>query len=318
LLARYRRRSASRLPKAWVTYHAYHKSPDWIGPRISLALGIPYLMIETSFAAKQAGGLWDLGHRATERAIRDADIVLALTSVDHQGLAHLIEKPAEIRRLPPFIDPKIFKQASKARARHRADLAGRYRLDPTLPWVLAVGMMRDDAKCQSYQLLAKALLEIVDRPWQLLIIGDGPARLKVENFFRPLGSKRVRMAGILAEEQLAACYAAADVYAWPAIREAYGLALLEAQASGLPVVAGSDGGVADVVENGRTGLLTPPGDIEALADAVAELLDHPVKRRSMSEAARLFVECERNSDQASSILGRALDDAVSIAAVKTG
>ena len=70
LLQRYRRGTA---PEAWVTYHGYHKAPDWLGPRVSAALAIPYVMIEASFAPKQAGGPWDLGHRATEQALRRAD-----------------------------------------------------------------------------------------------------------------------------------------------------------------------------------------------------------------------------------------------------
>ncbi|MGI9436562.1 MAG: glycosyltransferase family 4 protein [Geminicoccaceae bacterium] len=317
LLAGYQRKERSLRPRAWITYHAYHKSPDWIGPVVSRALGIPYLLIETSFARKQAGGPWDLGHRATMHAIRAADITLALTSVDHAGLAPLIDKPAELRRLPPFIDPKIFKQASLARNQHRSALAQRFDLDPAQPWILAVGMMRDDVKRQSYERLAEALSKIVDRSWQLLIIGDGPARSEVEKSIFSLGSGRVRMAGILDEKELPACYAAADVYAWPAIREAYGLALLEAQASGLPVIAGRDGGVADVVQDNRTGLLTPPGDMMAFARAVAGLLDDPSKRRSMSNAAKLFVECERNADQASGILDRALHAAAAIASART-
>ena len=56
LLRRYRRTPAARRPRAWLTYHAYHKSPDWLGPRVTAALGIPYLLAEASFAPKQREG----------------------------------------------------------------------------------------------------------------------------------------------------------------------------------------------------------------------------------------------------------------------
>ncbi|MGI9501252.1 MAG: glycosyltransferase family 4 protein [Geminicoccaceae bacterium] len=318
LIARYRKMPAAQRPKAWITYHAYHKSPDWLGPAVRRALHIPYLLIETSFARKQAGGAWDLGHRAAETAIRTSDVALAMTSVDEAGLAPLIEPPGELRRLPPFLDPAPYQAASRARERHRRDLTERFGLSFDQPWLLAVGMMRDDVKRHSYTLLAEALQRLRDHPWQLLIVGGGVSRPEIEDLFESFGSKRVKLAGILDEAKLPACYAAADVYAWPAIREAYGMAFLEAQASGLPVVAGREGGVADVVRDGVTGMLTTPRDPGALSSAIADLLDHPVKRRAMSEAALTFVEKEHSLDRASTVLDRALIDASAILDAKAG
>ena len=86
-----------RRPTAWVTYHAYHKSPDWLGPTVSRSLDIPYLLIEASFAPKQAGGPWDLGHRAAEASIRTADVALAMTEVDEIGLTPLVKPPAALQ-----------------------------------------------------------------------------------------------------------------------------------------------------------------------------------------------------------------------------
>ena len=309
LAARYSSLPAAERPEAWVTYHAYHKSPDWLGPVVRAALDIPYLLIEASFAPKQADGPWDLGHRATERAIKQADVVLAITEVDHLGLAPLIRAPSQLQRFPPFLDHELYARASAQRDAHRRALAERFHMDPSVPWLLAVGMMRDDVKRQSYELLAEALRHIVDRSWQILVVGDGEVLPIVERHLLALGSERVRMAGILGETELAACYAAADVYAWPAVREAYGLAMLEAQASGLPVVAGREGGVADVVRDTKTGLLTLPRNPDAFALAVADLLDHPAKRRSMGRAAKEFVKCERSLDCASKRLDQALIDA---------
>src|SRR4029079_17595767 len=59
-------------PEIWFTYHLYHKAPDWLGPLVSKRLGIPYVVAEASYAPKQAGGRWDLGHHAVEDAIRSA------------------------------------------------------------------------------------------------------------------------------------------------------------------------------------------------------------------------------------------------------
>ena len=312
LIRHYRGLPVARRPEAWVTYHAYHKSPDWLGPAVRRALNIPYLLIETSFAPKQADGPWDLGHRAAEAAIRRAEVTLAMTTVDEAGLAPLIEPPGELRRLPPFLDPAPYRAARHERQRHRRDLGERMGLDVDEPWILAVGMMRDDVKRLSYELLAEALQRLKDRPWRLLIIGDGPVRLLIEKLFESFGSKRVKFAGILGEAELPACYAAADVYAWPAVREAYGMAFLEAQASGVPVVAGREGGVADVVRDGVTGRLTSPRNPDALAASIADMLNRPIERKAMAAAAARYVEQEHSLDHAGSLLDRALIDASAI------
>ena len=312
LIRRYQAMPPGDRPEAWITYHAYHKSPDWLGPAVRAALNIPYILIETSFAPKQAGGPWALGHQATRQVVQEADVVLALTKVDHAGLAPIVREPTSLQRFPPFLDTSPFTDASTHRQRHRQALTLRFDLDGSVPWILTVGMMRDDVKRQSYELLGHALRQLLDRPWQILVVGTGVSLPLVESYLEGLGSKRVRMAGILSESELVTCYAAADVYAWPAVREAYGLAILEAQAGGMPVIAGDEGGVADVVRDKETGFLTPPRDSDAFACAVADLLDHPEKRRSMGQAARLFVKRERSLVGASRLLDQALIDASEI------
>jgi glycosyltransferase involved in cell wall biosynthesis len=110
--------------------------------------------------------------------------------------------------------------------------------------------------------------------WHLLIAGDGEARAEIAAWLAPFGG-RVCLLGAVAEHDLPSLYAAADLYVWPAVAEAYGMAMLEAQAAGLPVLAGREGGVADVVADGITGRLTPPRDAPAFATALKELLGQP-------------------------------------------
>src|SRR5207237_33788 len=122
--------------------------------------------------------------------------------------------------------------------------------------------------------LAAALAQLLDVPWSLDIVGDGPARAEVEAALAPLGA-RVTYYGALDAAGVTAALAQADLFVWPAINEAFGMALLEAQASGLPVVAGASGGVGDIVVPGMTGLLAPPGDADAFAAAVRRLILDP-------------------------------------------
>lgn len=101
---------------------------------------------------------------------------------------------------------------------------------------------------------------------------------------------RVRFHGFVPHDRLAACYRAADVFVFPSVcHEAFGLPVAEAMACEVPVVATRSGGVAEVVEDGRTGLLVPRGDAGALADALLRLLADADLRRRLGQAGRARV-----------------------------
>jgi glycosyltransferase involved in cell wall biosynthesis len=167
-------------------------------------------------------------------------------------------------------------------------------------------MMRPGDKLASYRLLAAALASLQATKWTLDIVGDGEARGEVERLFAPVG-ERVRFHGEINDKtKLRTFYRQADLLVWPAVNEAYGMVLLEAQAEGCPVVAGKYGGVASVVIHERTGLLTPPGDAAAFAMAVAALLTNDGKRRRLCEEAQRFVRDERSMMKAAARLRAAL------------
>jgi len=304
LIRRYRARPQAARPDLWFTYHLYYKAPDWLGPAVAEALAIPYAVAEASHAPKRARGAWSSGHRATVAAIRSAATIFTFNRDDLTCL-HEIAPAARIHYLPPFLDAGPFAAAADDRDRHRAALAARHDLDPARPWLLAVAMMRPGDKMSSYAQLAAALDRLTDRPWQLLIAGDGPARDAVRGLFAPFGGGRVRYAGIVPGPDLPALYAAADLFVWPAVGEAFGMAILEAQAAGLPVVAGNLRGVPDIV-GPASGILTPPGDDAAIAAAVATLLDDDARRRSLSRAARRQVAADHDLAGAAAVLDRHL------------
>ncbi|HYE00181.1 MAG TPA: glycosyltransferase family 4 protein [Alphaproteobacteria bacterium] len=284
LLRRYARQPERR-PEAWFTYHLYHKAPDWIGPAVSAALGIPYVVAEASFAPKRATGPWALGHAAAEAALRRADAVLHLTTVDAECLAPVV-RPGRLVAFPPFLDEAPYAAAAERRPDLRDAWAARLGLPADAPWLLAVGMFREGDKLASYRVLGEALPRLRDRPWRLIVCGAGPAEAAVRAALAGLPAEAVRWAGALEPDDLATLYAACDLMVWPAVNEAYGMALLEAQAAGLPVVAGRTLGVPDVVADGETGRLAPVGDAAAFAAAVAALLDDPAGRLAFGAAAR--------------------------------
>ncbi len=121
----------------------------------------------------------------------------------------------------------------------------------------------------------------------LTVAGDGTDRERLEALTAQLGLReRVQFVGGVARAELPAYYAAADLLiATSFASETFGIALVEAQACGLPVVASRWDGFLDVVDEGTTGLFYPPQDAAALADAARALLDDQPRRAAMGEAA---------------------------------
>ncbi|MDE1996827.1 MAG: glycosyltransferase family 4 protein, partial [Rhizobiaceae bacterium] len=133
----------------------------------------------------------------------------------------------------------------------------------------------------------------------LTVIGDGPMRGEVRTLFSPFEADRITWLGERSAPDIADELRSAGIYVWPGCGEAYGLAYLEAQAAGTPVVAQATAGVPEVVADGVTGLLTADGDRKAYADAIVALLDDAPKQRAMGRAAYDFVQEQRSLKAAS-------------------
>ena len=120
---------------------------------------------------------------------------------------------------------------------------------------------------------------------RFLFVGDGPSRPEAEERMKG----RAVFAGYRAGEDLADHYAAADLFAFSSLTETFGNVVLEAMASGLPVVAVRAGGVGDTVKPGRTGLLVDTDEpAEGVSRAVLDLVDHPDRRRRLADGARAY------------------------------
>lgn len=213
--------------QAWITYHSYYKAPDLIGPAVSRALGIPYLLVEATRARKRLGGPWDAFARVAEAACDAADVVFYLTQRDRTALQKYAPAGQQLMHLRPFLPLSDLPPMA------------------TGTNLLAVGMMRAAAKLPSYALIAQTLALVPDAP-QLEIAGDGPARAQVEEVMAPLGS-RVTFLGRLEPAALQEAYVRAGTLIWPGVDEAFGMTYLEAHAHGLPVIAQDRDGVRDVL-----------------------------------------------------------------------
>jgi glycosyltransferase involved in cell wall biosynthesis len=167
----------------------------------------------------------------------------------------------------------------------RRSLEMRVRLSggvPDGPLLLYVGRLSPEKGLDTLGEILDAVPEA-----RLALVGDGPARAALE---RRYAGRRVHFTGFLRGEELAAAYASADVFLMPSTTETLGFVVLEAMASGCPVVAARAGGVPELVDDGESGHLYAPGDTADAAAAVRALISRPSLRRFLAQQARKRAE----------------------------
>ena len=127
--------------------------------------------------------------------------------------------------------------------------------------------------------------------WEWQIAGDGPQMPALQSLARQLGiGDRVRFLGWQSREGLMKCYQQANTFLFPSRHEGMPNAMLEAMASGLPVVASCIAGNEELVDDGITGYLVPAEDVDSLQTALKKLLSDPALREQMGRASRQYVE----------------------------
>jgi len=150
-------------------------------------------------------------------------------------------------------------------------------------------------KGHRYLLQAIADLMHSHPPFRLIIFGDGYLSNQLRAQVASLGlGEVVQFAGFRDDlDDFMACF---DVFVHPALAEGLGVATLKAAAAGVPVVGFAAGGLVEAVEHGKTGLLTPPEDVEELQDAIATMMDEDDLRNQMGQAGRARMQNEFSID----------------------
>jgi glycosyltransferase involved in cell wall biosynthesis len=243
----------------------------WLLARV---LGIPrvgsYHTELGAYAALRTGqpefeGLanWALG-----RFYRACDVVLSPSPASDQRLAELGIDSDQIRRWDRGVDLRRFDPA--------------LREDALLPGEVNVLYAGRLSREKGVELLADAFLEAHRRDprLHLVLAGGGPE----EGLLRERLGERATFLGWLSGDALARTYASADAFMFASATETFGQVILEAQASGLPVVAVERGGPASLIEHRETGLLAPP-DVSDLAAAVVAVTSTPPLSERISRAA---------------------------------
>lgn len=160
--------------------------------------------------------------------------------------------------------------------------------DWMFPRLLSVGRIVHQ---KGLDLAMRALGDLKDLDWEWHIAGDGPQMPILHSLAKQLGiADRVFFLGWQSREGLLKCYKQANLFLFPSRHEGMPNAMLEAMASGLPVIASCIAGNEELVVDGETGYLVPSEDVESLQAALKKLLMDPTLREQMGRASRQHVE----------------------------
>jgi phosphatidylinositol alpha-1,6-mannosyltransferase len=209
------------------------------------------------------------------------------------GLDHMLDR---VRLVSPGTDPEQFDVGLDTTAvRHTYGLEGS-------PWILTVARL-DWHKGFDTVIRALPAIRAAHPGTRYAIVGAGEASAHLEQLAAELGvGDAVRFLGFVPEADLPALYNVADVFALVSRRhdllvEGFGIAAVEASASGVPVVAAREGGMADAVRDGETGLLVDPYSVRDVTEALKTLLGDATLRQRLGRAGRAAVEAYFNWDR---------------------
>lgn len=240
-------------------------------------------MVERAAFLKQDKGLPGLLRRSMThvisrmeaKALQEADVVFVL----NQWMKEYVSQEIGLERTifaPPGIDTEFWHPAT-------------YRPDG---YILCVGRLADPRK--NLLLLLSAYRRLLDRNGstpKLMFAGRTAPTADTKAQIEQLGLRNfVEIIVNPSPEQLRAIYQNAALFVLSSDEEGLGLVILEAMACGIPVISTDSGGPATLIDEHATGLMTPVGDADALADAMQTLLREPVRRRKMGEAGRQRAE----------------------------
>lgn len=288
-------RRTSRDAVEVVTFHHYFDDPDIVRP-LRRRRPVVFTNHSSQFLAALADG------RGAELLARIgfADAVIAPSRELVEATIACGYPAAATFYVPNGVDPERFRPAPDARASVCLSL----ELDPALPIVLCA---RSPFHKNGVIHFVDALRRLGERGARLTVLFAGleptprpdehPYTTRLREAVRALpASIVVRMLGAVRNEEMPALHAAADIGVLPSLMEATSIAGLESLACGTPIVGTTVGGIPEIVRDGVTGRLVPPGDDEALASALMELLADGDRRAAMGAAAREMVVREFSWD----------------------
>jgi glycosyltransferase involved in cell wall biosynthesis len=242
-----------------------------------------------------------------KKTSQQATLIVAVSSYSADRIVKLYNvNAAKIRVVPNGVDTERFMQQENS-----AEIRQQFGLGDE-PCVLFVGGL---VSRKGLPYLVEAAKKVVKQKvnTQFLIVGDGPLRIQLKGTIASAGlGDNFKFLGSLKDSELPKIYNCADVFVLPSVQEGQGIVLLEAQSSGVPVVAFNSGGVKEAMRNGETGLLVQPGNTDDLAEALIKLLNNKPLRESLGLNGRKYVEANYTWDVSTKKMLEVYREALSI------
>ncbi len=209
------------------------------------------------------------------------ELIFAPSIASRDNLAAHGVRADLVRFIPWGVDMELFNSAKRDPA-----IWDRYDGKGSSLKLLYAGRI---SKEKDLDMLADVFIDLCRTRDDLMLVlaGDGPYREELQELLKPYPAVFL---GNLDHDELANVYASADMFVFPSTTDTFGNVILEAQASGLPVIVSDKGGPKENVDDGKTGLVTPGRDRRALKEAILSLLDDPELRSRIAAAARPSVE----------------------------
>ncbi|MFE9357746.1 glycogen synthase [Streptomyces olivaceoviridis] len=273
--------------------HSHTWYANLAGHVAKLLYGIPHVVTAHSleplrpWKAEQLGGGYALSGWAERTAVEAADAVIAVSGAMRDDIlaCYPALDPARVHVVHNGIDTRLY------RPDHGTDALTRHGIDPARPYVLFVGRI---TRQKGVPHLLRAVRDI-DPGTQVVLCAGAPDTPEIEREFQELFEELRRVRGgvfwipqMLPRTEVIQLLTHATVFACPSVYEPLGIVNLEAMACGTPVVASRVGGIPEVVDDGRTGLLVDVDDgfESGLARALDAVLGDPDAARRMGEAGR--------------------------------
>jgi glycosyltransferase involved in cell wall biosynthesis len=218
--------------------------------------------------------------------MHSARVVIGLSSEAAQFVQRFGATRGKTRVVPNSVDTTLFRPNQRNLLRERWGIEGRV--------VLFIGRLVREKRCD---LLIRAFSEVVSTvpDSKLVIVGKGPEERHLRDLERQLSLRQVFFLGRVARDEMPYVYPGCDLIVLPSLYEPFGNVVLEAMATGLPVIGTKIGGMTDTIAHGQTGYHISPGDTSQLSDCIRRILTDETLRSKLSRSAR-DVAVERYDD----------------------
>ncbi|MEM4589043.1 MAG: glycosyltransferase family 4 protein [Thermoplasmata archaeon] len=221
--------------------------------------------------------------------------------------SHIIKKFSDKTVLiPPGVDPNFYKPG-------RSHIKKKYNLPQNSKVILFIGTMNRGHAHKGVDILLRAFSKIKSNEVRLVLAGGGNRIPEYKRLARSLGiANKTIFTGFIDEKSLISLYRGSYMLVLPTLTaaEGFGMVLIEANACGKPVIGSKVGGIKYVIKDGKTGLLVPPGDPEALTKAIEKLLEDEELAKKMGSNGRKMVKENYTWDRVAKITEKVFEGVV--------